>query len=82
MFYLQTSRGIDADRIDLVINLDLPYDSETYLHRVGRAGRFGANGAAITLYTEAESDKLRDIAEKIGTTILNLPGRLITCYEG
>ena len=57
-----------------MINLDLPFDSETYLHRVGRAGRFGANGAAITLYTEAESGKLSFIADKIGTTVLNLPG--------
>lgn len=37
----KTSRGIDAERVNLVINMDVPYDSETYLHRVGRAGRFG-----------------------------------------
>ncbi|KAK7103015.1 hypothetical protein V1264_021150 [Littorina saxatilis] len=36
-----TSRGIDADRVNLVINLDVPKDHETYLHRIGRAGRFG-----------------------------------------
>ncbi|XP_067936860.1 probable ATP-dependent RNA helicase DDX20 [Watersipora subatra] len=75
-----TSRGIDADRIDLVINLDLPYDCETYLHRVGRAGRFGSNGAAITLYTEAESSKLDSIAEEIGTTIQTLPEELPTDF--
>jgi hypothetical protein len=39
--FFQTSRGIDAERVNLVINMDLPHDSETYLHRVGRAGRFG-----------------------------------------
>ena len=38
---LQTSRGIDADKVSLVINLDVPKDHETYLHRIGRAGRFG-----------------------------------------
>lgn len=38
---LQTSRGIDADKVNMVINLDVPQDHETYLHRIGRAGRFG-----------------------------------------
>jgi len=66
--------------VDLVVNLDLPYDHETYLHRVGRAGRFGAKGAAITLYTQAESVKLDRIAEKINTTIETLPGGLIVVY--
>ena len=38
---LQTARGIDAQHINIVINLDLPRDGETYLHRIGRAGRYG-----------------------------------------
>lgn len=38
----QTSRGIDADKVNLVINLDVPQDWETYMHRIGRAGRFGS----------------------------------------
>jgi len=38
---VQVARGVDVERISLVINLDLPYDAETYLHRVGRTGRFG-----------------------------------------
>lgn len=37
----QTSRGIDAEKVNLVINLDVPLDWETYMHRIGRAGRFG-----------------------------------------
>ena len=37
----QTSRGIDADKVNLVINLDVPQDWETYMHRIGRAGRYG-----------------------------------------
>lgn len=37
----QTSRGIDAEKVNLVINLDVPQDWETYMHRIGRAGRFG-----------------------------------------
>ena len=38
---LQSSRGIDADKVNLIINLDVPKDHETYLHRIGRAGRYG-----------------------------------------
>eukprot|EP01067_Filipodium_phascolosomae_P007465 Filipodium_phascolosomae@DN598_c0_g1_i2.p1 len=41
-------RGIDIERINIVINYDMPEDSDTYLHRVGRAGRFGTKGMAIT----------------------------------
>lgn len=38
---VKTARGIDADKVNLVINLDVPQDWETYMHRIGRAGRFG-----------------------------------------
>ncbi|CAF4914045.1 unnamed protein product, partial [Rotaria magnacalcarata] len=44
-----TSRGIDLDFVDFVISMDLPNDSETYLHRIGRAGRFGAYGCSLTI---------------------------------
>jgi len=37
----QTARGIDAENVNLIVNLDLPQDHETYVHRIGRAGRFG-----------------------------------------
>ena len=47
-----TARGIDAENVDLIINLDVPVDSETYLHRIGRAGRFGSYGVAITLVSQ------------------------------
>ncbi|XP_064633186.1 uncharacterized protein LOC135491331 isoform X2 [Lineus longissimus] len=69
-----TSRGIDADKIDLVVNLDLPLDHETYLHRIGRAGRFGAYGAAVSLVVKGkESTRLQDIQEKCHTVIKPLP---------
>lgn len=42
------ARGIDIENINLIINLDLPFDCFTYLHRIGRAGRFGTHGIAIT----------------------------------
>ena len=44
-----TARGIDVESVNLVVNVDVPLDGETYLHRVGRAGRFGSAGLAITL---------------------------------
>lgn len=44
-----TARGIDAANVDLVINYDVPYDAATYLHRMGRAGRYGSKGVCITL---------------------------------
>ena len=44
-----TSRGIDIESVNLVINVDLPINCETYLHRIGRAGRYGSSGLAITI---------------------------------
>jgi ATP-dependent RNA helicase DDX20 len=52
-----TSRGIDLDSVDFVISMDLPNDSETYLHRIGRAGRFGAYGCALTIVSHGEEQK-------------------------
>lgn len=41
VLFFKTSRGIDAEKVNLVVNLDVPLDWETYMHRIGRAGRFG-----------------------------------------
>ena len=41
------ARGLDVDRIGLVINYDIPFDSEAYVHRIGRTGRAGRKGQAI-----------------------------------
>lgn len=49
------ARGIDIENINLIINLDLPYDCYTYLHRIGRAGRFGSHGLAVT-FVNGEED--------------------------
>ena len=43
------ARGIDVQQVSLVINFDLPQNMENYLHRIGRSGRFGRKGVAITL---------------------------------
>ncbi|KAI0344081.1 P-loop containing nucleoside triphosphate hydrolase protein [Trametopsis cervina] len=49
-------RGIDVERVNIVINYDCPADADSYLHRVGRAGRFGTKGLAIT-FVSSESDQ-------------------------
>jgi ATP-dependent RNA helicase DDX20 len=48
------ARGIDIEHVNLVVNLDLPRDPPTYLHRVGRTGRFGSYGVAVTFAFETE----------------------------
>jgi len=55
-------RGIDIERVNIVINYDMPENDDTYLHRVGRAGRFGTKGLAITFVTEqVDKDILRKV---------------------
>ncbi|KYN05567.1 putative ATP-dependent RNA helicase DDX20 [Cyphomyrmex costatus] len=49
-----TARGIDIENVNMVINLDIPTDPATYLHRIGRAGRYGSYGISITIVTESE----------------------------
>ncbi|KAG0208231.1 DEAD (Asp-Glu-Ala-Asp) box polypeptide 20 [Mortierella sp. NVP41] len=48
------ARGIDIDRVNLVVNMDLPRDPETYLHRIGRTGRYGTTGLAVSIVDETE----------------------------
>lgn len=47
-------RGIDIERVNIVINYDMPESPDSYLHRVGRAGRFGTKGLGITFVSTAE----------------------------
>ncbi|KAM9350765.1 putative ATP-dependent RNA helicase DDX20 [Symphorus nematophorus] len=69
-----TSRGIDADKVNLVINLDVPQDWETYMHRIGRAGRFGTQGLAVTYCCHGEEEnKMMAIAQKCGLSLSALP---------
>ncbi len=55
------ARGIDVIDVDEVVNFDTPRDVETYIHRVGRAGRMGRKGLAVTLYTRKEEQLVRRI---------------------
>ncbi len=69
-----TARGIDAENVNLVINLDMPWDSNTYLHRIGRAGRFGAQALAISLAPHGKDYRqLQKIVRLTGSKILILP---------
>ncbi|XP_069701300.1 probable ATP-dependent RNA helicase DDX20 [Periplaneta americana] len=60
-----TARGIDAANVNLVINLDIPYNGATYLHRIGRAGRYGSHGIAISLV--ADDRELLQFRKMLGT---------------
>jgi ATP-dependent RNA helicase DeaD len=63
------ARGLDIDAISLVINYDIPLDPESYVHRIGRTGRAGNRGIAITFVTESELHVLRKIEDFIGFNI-------------
>ncbi|XP_032376771.1 putative ATP-dependent RNA helicase DDX20 isoform X1 [Etheostoma spectabile] len=72
-----TSRGIDADKVNLVINLDVPQDWETYMHRIGRAGRFGTQGLAVTYCCHGEEEnKIMAIAQKCSLRLSTLPSTI------
>eukprot|EP01134_Creolimax_fragrantissima_P007899 CFRG7899T1 len=49
-----TSRGVDLENVNLVINFDIPRTADTYMHRVGRSGRFGSGGVAVTMVMESD----------------------------
>ncbi|KAM7055084.1 putative ATP-dependent RNA helicase DDX20 [Molossus nigricans] len=69
-----TSRGIDAEKVNLVVNLDVPVDWETYMHRIGRAGRFGTLGLAVTYCCRGEEENMMmKIAQKCNINLLPLP---------
>jgi ATP-dependent RNA helicase RhlE len=63
------ARGIDIDQLPVVINFELPMVPEDYVHRIGRTGRAGAEGQAISLVSAEESGQLRDIQRVIGREI-------------
>lgn len=65
------ARGIDVDDIDLVVNFDIPQDNEYYIHRVGRTGRAGKKGLAITLVSGGKQRAgIRDIIRYTKTNII------------
>ncbi|CAK5261818.1 unnamed protein product [Mycena citricolor] len=67
------TRGIDIQAVNVVINFDFPKNSETYLHRIGRSGRFGHLGLAINLVTYEDRFNLYKIEQELGTEISPIP---------
>ena len=67
------ARGIDVERISHVINLDLPPDPETYVHRIGRTGRAGREGVAISMVTPGEVPRARYFQRALKVTIERMP---------
>jgi ATP-dependent RNA helicase RhlE len=68
------ARGIDVDGISHVINYDVPTDPESYVHRIGRTGRAGASGIAISFCDSSERGALRDIEKLVRRKIQIAPG--------
>merc|ERR1712168_1609058 len=78
-------RGMDIERVNIVFNYDMPEDSDTYLHRVARAGRFGTKGLAVTFVAEETDAKiLNEVQERFDVNITELPDEidLSTYIEG
>lgn len=70
------SRGIDVQQLSLVINFDLPKSKETYIHRIGRSGRYGRKGVAINLVTDRDMNSMKEIESFYDTEIVEMPQNL------
>ena len=70
------ARGLDVDRIGLVINYDMPFDSEAYVHRIGRTGRAGRSGEAVLFVTPRERRFINNLERATGQPIepMEVPG--------
>ncbi|XP_021106074.1 ATP-dependent RNA helicase DDX39A isoform X3 [Heterocephalus glaber] len=67
-------RGMDIERVNIVFNYDMPEDSDTYLHRVARAGRFGTKGLAVTFVSDENDAKiLNDVQDRFEVNVAELP---------
>jgi len=70
-------RGMDIERVNIVFNYDMPEDTDTYLHRVARAGRFGTKGLAITFVSdESDAKILNDVQDRFEVDITELPDEI------
>ncbi|EPS40311.1 hypothetical protein H072_5868 [Dactylellina haptotyla CBS 200.50] len=70
------TRGIDIQAVNVVINFDFPKNAETYLHRIGRSGRFGHLGLAINLINWDDRFNLYKIEQELGTEIQPIPAQI------
>ena len=72
-----TARGIDIQQVSTVINFDIPKDIHTYIHRIGRSGRWGRKGVGINFITRRDYKKVKDIEAHYNTQIKELPGDFV-----
>lgn len=73
-----TARGIDIQQVSTVINYDIPKDTHTYLHRIGRSGRWGRKGVGINFISSKDIKRLREIEKYYNTQIEPLPESFAT----
>uniref|UniRef100_A0A6C0DGD9 RNA helicase n=1 Tax=viral metagenome TaxID=1070528 RepID=A0A6C0DGD9_9ZZZZ len=71
-----TARGIDIQQVSVVINFDLPKDIHTYLHRIGRSGRWGRKGVGINFITRRDISKMKEIEAYYSCEIKEMPVNL------
>jgi len=71
-----TARGIDVQQVSTVINFDLPNDIHTYIHRIGRSGRWGRKGMGVNFITRRDVRKMKEIEQYYNTQIDELPASI------
>ena len=71
-----TARGIDVQQVSIVINFDIPKCVNTYLHRIGRSGRWGRKGVGINFITRRDIGKLKEIETHYSTQISEMPANV------
>jgi ATP-dependent RNA helicase UAP56/SUB2 len=70
-------RGIDIEKINIVINFDMPPESDQYLHRVGRAGRFGTKGLAVSFVSsQKDAEIMEDVQKRFEVKVEDLPSQI------
>ena len=72
-----TARGIDIQQVGIIINYDIPQDVSSYLHRIGRSGRWGRKGTGINFITKFDINKIKEIETYYDTEIAELPNNYI-----
>ncbi len=75
------SRGIDVQQVSLVINYDIPRNIESYIHRIGRSGRFGRKGIALNFVSGNDSETMRRIEQFYCTEIKELPSNVDSLFN-
>ena len=75
------ARGIDVQQVSMVINFDIPKGEHTYLHRIGRSGRWGRKGIAINFQTKYDVQKLKQFEEYYNTQIEEMPANYADHFD-